>query len=147
MANITQKQILLDGPRNAVVKLTGVLDTADIYLTPAIALQDFLTNDANGVLNGLRIDHVQYAIGSGIELLLEWAGAPGGGATPQQIAPLAGRGRMDVWADGGWFPNEALPLYNGSINLKSTGFMTGKQNYTLTLAMVKLYGSGWQTRQ
>lgn len=141
MANITQKQVLLDGPRNAVVKLTGVLDTADIYVTPAVSLQDFLTNDPNGVLAGLRIDHVQYAIGSGIELLLEW-----NGSNPQQIAPLAGRGRMDVWADGGWFPNEKLPGYDGSINLRSTGYMTGKQNYTLTLAMVKLYNSGWQNR-
>lgn len=137
MANTYDKRIILDGWRNAVVRLSGVLDTSDASLTPAVTLQDFQNNDVvAGKLKGLRVDHVAFAIGAGIELLLEWDD----GVNNQQLAPIAGRGRFDAWADGGWLPDMTRAGYDGSINLKTSGYMTGKQNYTVTLAMVKMYG-------
>lgn len=136
MANTFDKTIVEDGWRNAVVRLTGVLDTSDAHLHPAVSLQDFLTNDpVAGALYGFRVDHITFVIGAGIELLLSW----GGGPNLEQLAPLAGRGRLDIWADGGWIPNTNIPGFDGSIWLDTSGFMTGKQNYTITLALVKLY--------
>jgi hypothetical protein len=135
MANVTDRQIVLDGPRNAAVKLTGVIDTTDIYERPAVSLLDFQNNERQyGKLVGLRVDTVEYSIGGGIELLLEW-----NSANPQEIFPLAGRGKINGAFHAGWAPNRLLAGYDGGINLKSSGYMTGKQNFSVTIEMVKLY--------
>ena len=136
MSNILDKQILEEGPRNAVVKLTGVLDSSNMTEAPAIRLSDFINNDAAaGTLIGLRVDAVMYSMGMNIDLLLSW-----NGATPQQIMPLAGRGKIDVTGDGGMIPNMLNSGYDGSINLYSTGFVPGTvQNFTILLRLVKLY--------
>lgn len=135
MANKVERQILLDGYRNAIVKLTGVLDTTDVAETPAFAMLDFQNNDPYGRFVGFRVDRVEYSIGSGIEILLEWNSV----GNPQQITPLAGRGKIDGWWHGGWVPDRTRAGYDGSINLKSSGFMAGKQNFAITVEMVKLY--------
>jgi len=136
MANTLERQILEEGPRNAVVKLSGVLGTSDISEVPAIQLSDFSNNDAScGKLIGLRVDAVMYSMGMSIDLLLSW-----NGNTPQQIMPLAGRGKIDVTADGGMIPDMNRSGYDGSINLYSTGFTPGTiQNFTVLLRLVKLY--------
>lgn len=134
MANKVERQILLDGPRNAIVKLTGVLDTTDVAETPAFALLDFQNNDPALKFVGFRPERVEYSIGSGIEILLEW-----NSANPQQITPLAGRGKIDGSWHGGWAPDRTRAGYDGSINLKTSGFMTGKQNFALTIEMAKVY--------
>ena len=136
MANVLARQILEEGPRNAVVKLTGVLTNSDMSETPAIKLADFGNNDAQaGTLVGLRVDAVIYSMGLGIDLLLAW-----NGASPQQIMPLAGRGKIDATGDGGMLPNMLLSGYDGSINLYSTGYVPGTtQNFTVLLRLVKLY--------
>lgn len=139
MANRTYKQIVLDGPRNAVIKLTGILDTSDVYWKPATTLSDFTNNEPRLNFVGFRVDHIEFAIGNGIEMLVEWGGNVGGPVTPQMIMPLSGRGRIDGSSHAGWQPDRTLPGYDGSINVKSTGWMTGIQNFTLTLEMVKLY--------
>jgi hypothetical protein len=43
MANITSIQKLLDGPRNVVVKLAGILDTSDVAATGQIGASGFTT--------------------------------------------------------------------------------------------------------
>lgn len=43
MANIVTRQVLLDGQRNAVIKLSGILDTADIAATGQIGASGFTT--------------------------------------------------------------------------------------------------------
>ena len=136
MANILEKQILEEGPRNAVVKLTGTLTTSDVSEVPAIRLTDFINNDAQaGTLVGLRVDAVMYSMGMGINILLSW-----NSSLPQQIMPLAGRGKIDVTSDGGMIPDQLRSGYDGSINLYSTGFVPGSvQNFTMLLRLVKLY--------
>lgn len=135
MANVLDRQITEEGPRNAVVKLTGVLDSSDAYEVPAIAVQDFVNNDPNLKLTGFRIDLVEYSIGQGIEIQLEWDGS-----TPQQIFPLSGRGRIGSQQHGGFYPDRNRTGYNGNINLKSTGFTAGApQNFSILLELTKLY--------
>lgn len=128
----------LDGPRNAIVTITGILDTADAAFTPLIALADFVNNDTRvGKLNGLRVDKLVYTIGSGIQLDLTWQ------ATSEQlIAALAGRGKIEFKTSGGLQPLQSAVGYTGDINLRSTGFNTQgvpPQGFTLELYLVKLY--------
>lgn len=138
MANVIQKDVLENGARNAHIKLTGVLDTTDISWTPAVSVDDFPPipgAERDGKLIGFRIDHVTYSIGEQLEMLLSY-----NGNSPEQIAPLANRaGRLDFAHFGGITPDQTNPGFDGNINLASTGYMTDKQNFTITLEMVKLY--------
>jgi hypothetical protein len=143
MANAYSSLIQEDGPRNAVIKITGVLDSTDAVLEPAVTLSDFTNNapySPNGYFVGFRIDHIWHSIGDGLEVQIQW-----NGRNPQPIFAVAGRGRESFDRNGGLQPNQANPGYDGSINVFTTGYGTGEnagmtiQNFTLTLEMVKLY--------
>lgn len=138
MANVLEHQIVEDGWRNAVVKLTGVLDTSDASETPAVALADFTNNDKGaGTLVGFRVDRLDFAVGDGLEVQLLWESS-----NPQMIVAIAGRGKIDHWLHGGWQPDRTRANYSGNINLTTTGFGLqgpGTQNFTVTLELIKLY--------
>lgn len=144
MANQLDVQITQEGPRNAVVKLTGVLDSSNITETPAISLLDCTANEDTrfGNLVGFRVDLLEYVIGGGIEVLLEW-----NSNQPKQIAPLSGRGRISATNYGGFVPDRTLAGYDGSINLRTRNFIPGVdgqgnsivQNFTIILELIKLY--------
>ena len=137
MANVLEKQILEEGYRNAVVKLTGVLTASDENRVEIIALGDFLNNDRGlGPLKGFRVDTVNYSLGQVIDVTLYW-----NANTPQQIVPLSKSGKIDVTGDGGFIPDMQRSGYTGGINLVTTGFPAGgpNQNYTILLRLVKLY--------
>ncbi len=136
MANSTEFQITEEGPRNAVVKLTGVLDTSDVSLTPAISLSEFNNNDVRMNLWGLRVDMLEWSISKDLEVNLYWNSS----GNPQQIFPLAGRGRIYSANYGGFIPDRTRGGFDGSINLQTKGFLAGTvQNYTIVLELVKLY--------
>lgn len=135
MSNVLDKQIVEEGPRNAVVKLTGVLDTSDATIVRAIQLSDFSNNDTLVNLVGLRVDAIIYSISGGMEGRLEW-----NGNTPQVISPVARSGKIDVTGDGGFLPNQLASGYDGSINFRTSGYLAGStQTYSVTLRLVKLY--------
>src|SRR5690349_15987717 len=135
MANSVERQIVEEGPRNAVVKVTGVLDTSDINLVSFIKKSDFSNNDRGMNLSGFRLDAVLYSIGQVLDIALYW-----NSNSPQQIVPLARAGKIDATGDGGFIPDSGRSGYDGSINIKSTGFPAGTvQNFTLLLRLVKLY--------
>lgn len=138
MANRFDSQVMEDGWRNAVVRITGVLDTSDASLTPAIALGDFTNNDvARQRFVGLRVDHIWHSIGDGLELQISWEAL-----NPRLIMALAGRGRESFHTVGGLQPTSTDPGYSGNINLTTTGWGSEEQtlqNFTVMLEMVKLY--------
>ena len=139
MANQFNMSIMNDGWRNANVKITGVLDTSDAVLTPAISVNDFTSNDPlRTKLIGFRIDRIWHAIGDGLEIQLQW-----NAAVPQLIMAIAGRSRESWKEVGGLQPlNVNAPGFDGSINLITTGFGTvgsPTQNFTIGIDMVKLY--------
>lgn len=136
MANTTDKIILEDGPRNAIVRLVGTLDTSNVSLVPAILLSDFVNNDLVwGKLTGLRVDRIDYASGPQLITTLEW-----NSNSPQMIAALVQSDELDYKNSGGLIPNRLLGGYDGSINLKTKGFIPGAlEAYTLLIKMVKLY--------
>lgn len=136
MANTTDKIILEDGPRNAIVRLVGTLDTSNVSLVPAILLSDFVNNDLVwGKLTGLRVDRIDYASGPQLITTLEW-----NSNSPQMIAALVQSDELDYKNSGGLIPNRLLGGYDGSINLKTKGFIAGNyEAYTVLIKMVKLY--------
>lgn len=137
MANRIERQILEEGPRNAVVKIAAVLDTKDMttegvsYIKPS----DFFNNDVRMRLTGFRVDEVVYSLGQVIDVVLAW-----NGSVPQLILPLARSGRVDMWTDGGLVPDATRDGYDGSINITTTGYPAGSvQNLSLVLRLIKLY--------
>lgn len=136
MANQVEKQIIEEGPRNAVVKVTGVLDTSDINLVSFISATDFSNNDAHGLrLVGFRLDAVIYSVGQVLDIILAW-----NGSVPQLIVPLARSGKIDATADGGFVPDQTKGGYDGSINISSKQFPAGTtQVFSLLIRLVKLY--------
>lgn len=136
MANSLSKKITEEGPRNAVVMLTGVLTDSDITEAPAIRLSDFTNNDQNCTgLWGFRVDFIEYSISNGLEVKLEW-----NSIDPEAIMPLAGRGRIHATNYGGFIPDRTRTGYDGNINLSTLGFAIGTtQTFTIVLELVKLY--------
>lgn len=126
MANSVTYQTMIDGPRNTVVKIAGVLDTSDLASTIIIDPANF-----SPVPTQFRIDHVDYAISDQLELRLQWDAT-----TPVDILPLAGRGRMSFWNFGG-LHNNAGAGKTGKISLLTKGWASGTQTFTLVLEMVK----------
>lgn len=135
MANVVDRQITLDGYKNAVVKWTGVLDTSDVSIVPALALSELLGNDPSATLVGLRLVFAEWSMGNGIEVVMSWDGM-----NPQQILPLAGRGRVAASSYGGFSPDMTRMGYNGSINLTTNGFIPSvPQTFTIVLEFNKMY--------
>jgi hypothetical protein len=135
MANSIDYQVTEEGPRNAVVKLTGYLDTSNVSELPAIALAQFVNNDTRLRLNGLRVDLLEWAISGGIEVQLAWHSN-----SPQQMFPLSGRGRINSTNYGGFIPDRTRSGYTGDIDLITTGYVPGTiQNFSVVLEFVKLY--------
>ncbi len=142
--NLLDIQITHEGERNAIVKLTGVLDSSNISETPAIALTDFLNraDERIGSLTGFRVDLIEYVIANNLEVILEWQGT-----NPQQIYALAGRGRISSFNYGGFVPDKTRAGYNGNINLRTKNFVPAVdgegnlqvQNFTIVLELIKLY--------
>lgn len=126
MANSLQTQIITDGPRNATVKVTGVLDTSDLAVITIVNPSNFIP-----IPGDFRIYHLDYSITDQIELQLQWHAT-----TNLVILPLAGRGRMS-FVDFGGLLNNAGAGRTGAIDLLTTGWASGTQVFSLVLELVK----------
>lgn len=126
MANVLTLQTLVDGPRNLVVKVTGVLDTSDLAATTIVNPPATFQAPPQ-----VRLMHIDYSITDQLELQLQWQGTPN-----SPLMPLAGRGRMSFVDFGGLTDNATTPT--GLIQLLTTGWTSGIQIFTLILEMVKL---------
>lgn len=135
MANRLDRQIMSDGWRGGEVRFTGVLDSSDVSLTPALSLSDFTNNDVLQRLVGLRVDKIEFAVGPNLEIILEW-----NAASPQLLAALTYASKQKYECYGGLLPNQLNPGYDGAINLNTQGFSVGTPAvYTVFMSFVKLY--------
>lgn len=129
-------QVLEDGPRNAQIKVDGVLAGADILLDPLVVLSDFTNNDQNLTFCGFRVDEIEYSVSPNIVVLLDWEATAN-----QSIARLTGSNRIDY--EGGLFPNRQALGYSGKILLSTLGGFAGlAQAFTVQMSMIKLYTRG-----
>lgn len=105
-------QILVDGARNAVVKMVGAgtIDVSTLVGAPA----------------KVRIDKIQYDVGAATDAVLSWDAT-----TDVVIAGLSGRGEICAKHFGG-LTNNAGAGVTGDIVLGGTG-----ANITVILELVK----------
>lgn len=126
MANSIVTQIITDGPRNATVKVTGVLDTSDAATTLIVNPALFVP-----IPLAFRIYHLDYSMTDQLEIQIFWKAT-----TDLLIMPIAGRGRMS-FVDFGGLTNTAGAGKTGGIDLKTTGWSFGTQVFSLVLELVK----------
>jgi hypothetical protein len=131
MANSFTTQILEEGQRNAIIKLTAVLDTSDLALTNAVVMSDINQSGIGITPTQVRIDHIDYSISDQIEVQLLWDAS-----TDVIIMPLAGRGRLMFWNFGGLTNNSGAGK-TGAILVKTTGWTSGTQVFSVILELVK----------
>jgi len=131
MANAFTTQIIQEGPRNAIVKLTGILDTSNLASTTAIAMSSLTQVGTFPAPAQVRIDHLDYSISDQLEVQLAWDAT-----TPVVIMPIAGRGRMS-FRDFGGLQNNATAGKTGNILIQTTGWASGIQVFSVILELVK----------
>jgi hypothetical protein len=126
MANAITTQIITDGPRNATVKITGVLNTSDLAQTTVVIPGSFLPTPPT-----FRIYHLDYSISDQLEVQILW-----NATTDTEILSLAGRGRMS-FHDFGGLRNNAGAGKTGGIDIMTTGWASGVQVFSLVFELVK----------
>jgi hypothetical protein len=115
MANSYNIQVLRDGYRNFVVRVTGEIDMgAPADITP-VALTNIAT--MNPPCKALRVDRVKYSLPHGcpLDVQLYWQAT-----TNELFWGMAGGDDTDAWNFGG-LTNNATPGATGNILFATTG--------------------------
>jgi hypothetical protein len=134
MANLVTIQKLVDGPRNVVIKLTGIIDTADIAST---VLVDPATLDALGGASGsptrLIVDKISYNVESPLAVNLTWDAT-----VPVTFASLVNSGDdLEFKSFGGIYNTEAAGV-TGKIMYSTQGWaVAGILSFNVILEMRK----------
>jgi len=132
MANSPTVQTLVDGPRNVVLKLDGLLDTSDLAYTVIVdpaTLSDYNINGVKATL--LRINKINFDVEDGLDVEMWWDAG-----TPVRFADFVGRGKVDAWRYGGIVNNATNPT--GKIAISTQGWTSGAiLSYTIVLELVK----------
>lgn len=138
MANSLVTQILMDGPRNTMLKVVGILDSSDltnqVIIDPSTlsSLQPGLSG--NFPPNFLAIKKMDYTIEDTLDIRISWQGTPN-----QFIEDLAGRGTFN-YQDFGFLQNNAS-VPTGRIVLSTHGWSGGAVlSFTLTFWFIKQDG-------
>jgi len=133
MANSVTSQIILDGPRNCVVKFEGILDTSDLGSTVVIDPALLVGVDNTGTLKAakLRIVNIDYSIEDLLAVNLFWDAT-----TPVRIASLTGRGEVGGKKYSGLVNNAGAGV-NGKITATTQGWTAGSLSFVLILECVK----------
>lgn len=143
MANSLNVQTIIDGPRNLIVKVTGVLNTSDIAAVQVVTPSTTFTVAQMNPPPLVRLNYIDYSISDPLQVTLNWGNSTGP-AAGQVIMPLAGRGRMS-FDDFKGLTNNQSPT-DGSIWLSTTGYAesgdTGNAIFTVILELIKAGGVG-----
>jgi len=133
MANTTDVKVILDGWRNAKIRVSGILDTSNLAATSLITKALFTNNDVPaGPLTGFRVNFAKFAVSGEMSLVAEWEAT-----TPQLVATFTDANEV-CW-EPGLIPDSAAAGYTGSILLRTVNWAATVQTFTLTLDLVKLY--------
>lgn len=128
MANVITSQILMDGPRNLVVRLTGTLDTADVTATGLITLVNLSAVDiAGSAPTRLIVDKITYDVETPISVNLAWDAT-----TDVTFATLTTTGVIDANKYGGIYNTEASGV-TGNIMYSTQGYASGTVTFTVLL--------------
>ena len=126
MANTVTTQTLLDGDRNLVILLTGVLDTSNETRIVKVDVSTFVPAATN-----VRVDTIRHLISPGLIVTLDWDAS-----TPVRFAALTGYDEIETERFGG-FQNNAGAGVTGDIYLTTLGWASGTLAYNIVLEMTK----------
>ena len=134
MANVVSTQVILDGPRNVVIKVDGILDTSDLASTVIIDPSTYMVTEVSTQLRAtkVRIYKIYPSIEDALECRLAWDAT-----TPVRILELTGRGKMDFSTFGGLVNNGGAGV-TGKVLLSTEGWSAGKiLSFSLIFELVK----------
>jgi hypothetical protein len=131
MAFAFNTQVMRDGYRNFVIRLTGTCVAGDADLAPAVLID---VTTLNPPCSLLRVDRVKYSLpnGSPLDIQLWWQ------ATSNVLFEgMSGGDDMDVWNFGGLFPPNVAGL-TGNIMWGTSGATSAEPtaNTVLTFAVI-----------
>jgi len=132
MANVFNVQVVLDGPRNVVIKVDGILDTSDQASTTVADPATMTGIDNTGALKALklRLKEIDYQVEDGLSVNLFWDAT-----TPVLLQSYNGRGN-NCYNDFGGLPNNAGVGVNGKVLLSTEGWV-GIKSFSLVMRFIK----------
>lgn len=134
MANSVSTQVILDGPRNCIVKVEGILDTSDLASTVIADPATLAGMDNTGLVKAgnLIVQRITYSIEDTLECRLAWDAT-----TPTRICELDGRGTMKYERFAG-LTNNAGVGKTGKILLATEGWSAAKIiSFSLIIELIK----------
>lgn len=134
MVNEVTVQTILDGPRNVVIKGSGVLDTSDLAQTVLIDPAVLAGIDNTGTVKAakLRLERVIWNCEQPLVVNMWWDAT-----TPVRIEDLTGQGHKEFKSFGG-LTNNAGAGVTGKVLYGTQGFTVGTVlSYTFTLEFIK----------
>ena len=128
-------QILLDGPRNTVLKLVGALDTSDLPAQTFLIPTNFAGLDSSGTVKPFTfyLTKIQFSIEDGLAVKLLWEDS-----VSLPIVDLTGRG-TEKYEEFGGLKNNAVPATGTGKMVISTQGWSGTMSFTIILHLVKQY--------
>lgn len=127
MANTVTSQVILDGDKNVVVLLTGLLDTSNEARVVKVDVSTLTPRPTK-----LKVNKISCLISQGLIVILDWDAT-----TPVRFAALTYGDEIEFDCFGG-LPNNAGAGVTGSIALTTAGWSSGTASYTILLEMQKV---------
>lgn len=135
MANVTSIQILEDGDRNVVAKLTGKLDTSNVSLTTLLDPATLADVNASTLspqkATTLAIESVIFDIQDGLVVGLYWDAN-----TDVPIWYFTGRDKMNMEFTN-FLQNNAGTGKTGKILYDTSGYTSGTLTFSLVIQCIK----------
>ena len=135
MANIVNTQTLEDGQENTIIRITAILDTADLPNTTVLvdpALLSDIGPFAGRKATQLRLKKCIFDVEDSLDVRLYWDAT-----TPVYFEDYVGRGVND-YRDAGGLQNNAGAGKTGKILIETQGWVAAaKLEFTLTLYLGK----------
>ena len=135
MANVTSIQILEDGDRNVVAKLTGKLDTSNVSLSTLLDPATLASVNASGLnpqkATSLAIESVTFDIQDGLVVGLYWDAD-----TDVPIWYFSGRDKMNMEFTT-FLQNNAGTGKTGKILFDTAGYTSGTMYFTMVVQCIK----------
>ena len=135
MANVTAIQILEDGDRNVIAKVTGKLDTSNVSSTTLLDPATLASVNASGLnsqkASTLAIETVTFDIEDGLTVNLYWDAT-----TPVPAWYFSGRDKMNAEFTG-FLQNNAGVGKTGKILYDTSGWTAGTKSFSLVIQCIK----------
>jgi hypothetical protein len=117
MANAFASQVIMDGPRNYVLKYNMLLDTADASITDLITPSGLSSmGDIQPTCSRVTIQKIEYDVEDTLTVNLYWDAT-----SDVVIARLVGRGTFYPQPQSGW-PNNAGAGITGKVQYDTQGW-------------------------